>query len=231
MGVGIGHQGLELDAIVRIQRHRWRDYLIDLARFCEPDPAGYSDGLSLYGALAANPVTLLDPTGLSAESCSLISWHCRRTTGSSVRACCSFERYGRGIRVYPQLGLPDWWPPMAKCLEMVRRNLVMDNCTWSGVGTCGEEPSSCTCPGVCTRGCSIMWRGCISISSGCASGYECDFQFDQIAACDADAPCPSEPCFRIIYTEHLSNSHIARPRPCQAQLGSADSLLTHAELR
>jgi RHS repeat-associated protein len=64
IGSGFAYQGLVLDRATEIYRNRRRWYSAHLTQFCIRDPAGYTDGVSLYLSRTANPVGRVDPSGL-----------------------------------------------------------------------------------------------------------------------------------------------------------------------
>ena len=59
--------GRAYDAETALYYYRARYYDYATARFLQPDPTGYSDGLNLYSYCANNPVTFYDPMGLSKD--------------------------------------------------------------------------------------------------------------------------------------------------------------------
>jgi len=59
--------GRAYDAETALYYYRARYYDYATARFLQPDPTSYSDGLNLYSYCANNPVTFRDPTGLCKE--------------------------------------------------------------------------------------------------------------------------------------------------------------------
>ena len=64
----IGYAGSVWDPVAGLWLSRHRHYEPEAGRWLTPDPAGYVDGLSLYLYVRGNPITLVDPTGLTGES-------------------------------------------------------------------------------------------------------------------------------------------------------------------
>ena len=63
----IGYAGSVWDPVAGLWLSRHRHYEPEAGRWLTPDPAGYVDGLSLYLYVRGNPITLVDPTGLTGE--------------------------------------------------------------------------------------------------------------------------------------------------------------------
>ncbi len=61
---GYGYTGREWDAALGLNYFRARYYAPTMGTFISEDPAAYTDGLSLYAYVSANPVKLADPTGM-----------------------------------------------------------------------------------------------------------------------------------------------------------------------
>ena len=59
-------QGGRLSVAAGLYRFGARDYSPSLERWTSMDPAGYIDGANLYGFTRNNPITFIDPTGLTA---------------------------------------------------------------------------------------------------------------------------------------------------------------------
>jgi len=60
-----GYTGQQFDPETGLWYYRNRMYSAELGRFLQRDPAGYVDGLNLYAYVRNNPLTLVDPSGLS----------------------------------------------------------------------------------------------------------------------------------------------------------------------
>jgi RHS repeat-associated protein len=56
----------------KLFHNSFRDYDPDLGRYVESDPIGLRGGLSIYGYALENPVALIDPLGLDAQS--VVDW-------------------------------------------------------------------------------------------------------------------------------------------------------------
>jgi len=63
-----------------IYYYRARYYDTYMARFYQPDPLGYVDGLNLYEYVVGNPVAHTDPLGLVKAEIEIV-WHIEGTEG------------------------------------------------------------------------------------------------------------------------------------------------------
>lgn len=61
------HQGGRFDETTDLYSFRNRDYSPTLGRWIQPDPLDYVDSLNVYSAMASNPQSKLDPTGLCCD--------------------------------------------------------------------------------------------------------------------------------------------------------------------
>jgi RHS repeat-associated protein len=60
-------QGGRYDPATGLVDRRGRAYSTSLGRWIQQDPSGYTDSVNLYEFITSNPISLLDPSGLSAE--------------------------------------------------------------------------------------------------------------------------------------------------------------------
>jgi RHS repeat-associated protein len=66
------------DAETALYYYRARYYDYATARFLQPDPTGYSDGLNFYSYCGNDPVNFADPSGLFKEGASGFGWRSLR---------------------------------------------------------------------------------------------------------------------------------------------------------
>jgi len=91
---------------------RYRNYHPTLGRWIERDPAGYLDGVSLYGYVSGDPAGLTDPTGLCGETAPepghISPWWIKRTGPNTFEMLLPWiEGMGTEIRLLPWL--PGMW--------------------------------------------------------------------------------------------------------------------------
>jgi RHS repeat-associated protein len=67
------HQGGRLDTTTNLYYFRNRDYSPSLARWLEPDPIGYVDGLNVYQYEKGSPNRFRDPKGTTVNASQIIS--------------------------------------------------------------------------------------------------------------------------------------------------------------
>ncbi|MEW6096886.1 MAG: RHS repeat-associated core domain-containing protein, partial [bacterium] len=69
----VGKYGVQDDPAAGLYYMFHRYYEPNLGRFITPDPVGHRQGLNLYVYVRNNPLTYIDPRGLSPEECTQIS--------------------------------------------------------------------------------------------------------------------------------------------------------------
>jgi len=114
--------GRAWDAETALYYYRARYYDYATARFLQPDPIGYTDGLNLYAYAGNNPIGLVDPLGLCKEN--PFSWwdNLKITVGNAVGDAIGWwyeesggeemeEYYWGGSHVGTQYGesAQKWW--------------------------------------------------------------------------------------------------------------------------
>jgi len=80
--------GRRYDAEAGLYYYRARYYDFATARFLQPDPLGYTDGLNMYAYVGNNPATFVDPSGLTTWSNTVYLWDWLTGGGATNR------RYG-----------------------------------------------------------------------------------------------------------------------------------------